>query len=205
MPTERRIEAAAAEVTQKYERLGYDVEEFVGPAERPDAEEFYLYLSSGGSSLYLTFYTDFDAVSVAYPYTVARAVGRKLTETQRERVVDTADSDGEVQESTPESVGRTVLEQTASDTVHELRFRLADHASSPLVGVEFDTTDDGVPVRFRSYVSLLPYVDRFDLQTLDTRTDMVLTAGANGNRFVRDALTVDTDSDPSEYAVELRF
>ena len=203
MPTERRIEAVAAEVTEKYERLGYDVEEFVGPAERPDAEEFYLYLSSGGSSLYLTFYTDFGAVSVAYPYTVTRTVGRKLTETQRERVVDATDSDEA--EPTPESVGRLVLEQTDSDTVRELRFRLADHAGSPLVGVEFDTTDNGAPTRFRSYVSLLPYADSFDLQTLDTRTDMVLTAGANGNRFVRDALTVDTDGDPSGYGVELRF
>lgn len=203
MPTERRIEAVAAEVTEKYERLGYDVEEFVGPAERPDAEEFYLYLSSGGSSLYLTFYTDFDAVGVAYPYTVTRAVGRKLTETQREHVVDATDSDEA--EPTPESVGRLVLEQTDSDTVHELRFRLADHAGSPLVGVEVDTTDNGAPVRFRSHVGLLPYADSFDLQTLDTRTDMVLTAGSNGNRFVRDALTVDTDGDPSEYGVELRF
>jgi|GEM_PF-2416942 len=203
MPTEQRIEATAVELAEKYERLGYDVEEFVGPEERPDAEEFYLYLSSGRSSLYLTFYTDLDAVGITYPYSVKRAVGRKLTETQRGQLVDAVDTNGT--EPTAESVGQLLLERTGPDTARELRFRLADHASSPLVRVDFDRADSGAPIHFRSRVDILAYTGSFDLQTLDTRTDMGLTAGASGSRFVSDVVTVDTDGDLSEYAVGLRF
>lgn len=203
MPTDRRIEAVAAELAEKYEHLGYDVDEFAGPDEFEDAEEFYLYFSTGNSNLYLTFYTDTPAVSVAYPYTVARAVGRKISEDDRREI---AEPDGtDEQNISSESVGESILEQTEEETLRELNFRLADHASSPLVGVEFNKTDTGAPTKFYSYSGILPYSDGFDLETLDARTDMVAITGANGNRFVRDALAVDTTGDPSEYAVELRF
>lgn len=203
MPTDRRIEAVAAEIAEKYERVGYEVEEFDGPAERPDAEEFYLYVSTEYASFYLTFHTGVPAVTVAYPFTVTRALGRRLGKSERERLVESTRGDGT--EPTPEAVGEIVLGRADADTLHEVEFRLADHATVSLVDVEFDRTDDGIPTRFSSYTNVLPYADGFDLQTLDTRTDMAIAAGASGKRFVEHALAVDTDGDPSEYAVELRF
>ena len=203
MPTNRQIEATAAELAEKYEYLGYDVEDFSGPDEFPDAEEFYLYFSTEGSKLYLTFYTDTPAVSVTYAYAVGRSVGQKISEEVQQEVAELAETDEE--DTTAEAVGEFILEQTAEDTLRELSFRLANHASSPLVGVDFNRTENGAPARFYSYTSLLPYSDKFDLETLDARTDMVITAGGNGNRFIRDAVTVDTEGGPTDYSIELLF
>lgn len=199
MPTDERIAAGATELTAKYERLGYEVEGFVGPDDRPDAEEFYLYVT-GGVNLYVTLDADDAVGSLTYPYSVARAVGNRLTDDEREAVAAVADT-----ATDPAAVGGALAERASPALAHEFRFRLAQAATGPAVNVACDRTDDGFPLRFRAYRSLLPYDDSFGLRTLDDRTETLRAAGDGGSRFVRAALAVETDGEPTDYGLRLRF
>lgn len=215
MPTEARIEAAAAEITERLESVGYDV----GPFETPDEHDgddgtSYLYASYGDDTkFYVTFYDDSQGATVVYPFTVTRSLGYRLTEDERVAVV-ASETDRDDLEQTPEAgtpeetaetAGRALARRCDPSLVPEIRFRLADYASSPPVAVDVSRSDDGFPVKFRSYTTLLPYSDRFGHQSLASRLDAVLTTGRNGRRYVRDALRVDTSGDPAEYHVDLRF
>lgn len=209
MPTEDRIEATAVDLTEKFDRLGYTVEALEGPQESADGDDgtqYYLLVSGDRGNVYVEFSTATTVAELVYPFDIARSLGTRLTDEEVAVLSgDTQAPRSEKERSDVERAGYSLAETVAEGTARETRFGLSRHASSPLVAYDAVETDTGFPVKFWSRCRLLPHENGSSVETLDTRTEMVLSAGERGRRYLRDAVRIDTADDPDDYRLTVEF
>ena len=219
MPTKNRLEAATVELSEKIERLGYDVNDVIGPIElesdnsdsNSEDESLVYYITvEGNSRFYIELNTNFEFGQISYPYSVARFVGRQLNSTEIEEITGESpewdDSDNEEIEDIITKAGTMVISNTPRESLWLGKFNLSAYASTALVKYNVTNSQDGFPLDFKCSKGVFPYDNAPSLKQLDNGIEPVVIAGERGRRYAESAFIIDKEFDsPDNYELSVQF
>jgi hypothetical protein len=217
MPTERRVEGATVEISEKVERLGDDVVDVIGPqeedSENENAEEeigYYILIESNESRYYIYLSTAREYASVVYPYETYTHIGALLSKEEIESFHDEDvnwedSSSEEIQIKTDEAAAQ-VINNTSADEIWQATFNLSAYASTSFVEYYPTQYDSGFPHQFQCTRVIFPFTEDLSLKYLDSRITPTIVAGKRGKRYVESAIYIDKeDKDPKDYVISNHF
>jgi hypothetical protein len=210
MPTTKQTAEAAAEISYKLQKLGFDDIEQQGPydvsVDDSNANEYYVYAQKLNSIFYIRLIDEFEFGVVVYPFNIALAIGNQLSTEEIEDLLD-VDINGDPEQNITEEAGRKIIEQTPIDSIWRAKFYLSAYANTPMVSYREETADNDFPLKYQCVRSVFPYDGEMTLRELDDRVETTLTAGIRGARYVRSSFIIEKKDGehPSEYVLSPQF
>lgn len=210
-----QLRAAAIDISDKLNKLGdnvFDVREYQRENENEEREDnlfLDILCESDGSKFYITLSQERPQATIRYPFNITRSIGDRLSADELDELITNSDrwegnsnlDDSDQEDAARDLAGSILLENTQPENLWNAKFYLAQYVSSPPVGYEDETNDDGLPTFFWALRNIFPIESTVTLDELDERTQSVITAGDRGKRLVNTQIGVKRGGDVTDYTV----
>lgn len=199
MPTEDQVVATMQQISNIFDQVGDEIIQLQGPEQVEDAgKAYYLHVESEGSRFYVAGGTELAFMSVFYPYSVARFLGRQLSINQLGQLVTFDGEFRELEEATQETIleeaGMQIIMNTSETLRRQAYHNISICGSSDSVDIDF--SDDTIGV-VRMNRALYPY-ESISIENINDRAMSVVNLGKRVRRYVEKSLYIRGEEDEEE-------